>query len=120
MYSFTLATKNLDCNYHVLSETSDGLMYKCDHCGAVNVVYKNIGIKLNIQTYRQFYEALRGAYERFMNRVDSTDLIIKVATPYVGIDLLFTQSEMEDLLDMINRADLLIQVTQLTKISCNE
>ena len=110
----------MDCSYHVLSETNDGLMYKCDDCGAVNVVYNNIGIKLNIQTYRQFYEALRAAYERFMNSIDSPDLIIKVATPYVGIDLLFTQSEMEELLDMINRADLLIQVTQLTKITQNE
>ncbi len=110
----------MSCNYKILSESKDGLIYKCYGCGAISVVYRNIGIKLNIRTYGQFERALRSAYNAFINKSDNPDLIIKVTTPYEGIDLLFTQEEMEDLLDMINRADLLIQVAQLTQIPCNE
>ena len=93
MMLFTFDSKyNVD-NQHIISESKAGVIYKCDDCCCFNIVYKNVCINLDLETYPQFYTVLLSAYQRFILSDKESEKLIKISTPYAGLTLFLPEKK---------------------------
>lgn len=98
-----------------LSECCDGFIGICECCSNVNLLYKNIAIKLKEEEFEYF--------RNYLNELNPDDFIIKsrhgrnvfMRTPVKNIVLCFSKYELKELTMLFNEATLMLTAYKILK-----
>lgn len=79
-----------------LAQDGDNKVVYCHQCEAFHINYETISIDLKKVAVETLINNLRLYYQRYKGAVDPTHRCIHIGTPYMGIRLLLSISDLED------------------------
>ena len=94
------------CKYSILAELPNAKIQYCHHCNTVVLIYNNILLNFNIKGFESFKEELASCYDYHARNCLGTKRDITFTTKIEGMHLLFSLSEVGELLMLVQEAQL--------------
>lgn len=97
----------------LLSESNEAYIAKCKCCSKINVIYKNIALKLSLEEFyffKHYFDQINPEYY-FLESYTGKNIFVN--SPIRNIVFCFSSEEVEELKKILNEAAVMMQVFEI-------
>ncbi|MEM6379405.1 MAG: DUF6686 family protein [Bacteroidota bacterium] len=98
---------------NILYHGKKGYVTHCTCCQSFQIAFGNTIIYHDEQDYQSFIKVLETYFKTFQNKVKPNCRCIQINTPVQNFNLLFSLSELTELINILNKAFLVFQAERL-------
>ena len=93
------------CDFNNLSSNENGFVLRCRQCGYYQIGFAGLMLSLNTGDYDKFCRLIEHLSEKDIPEAQWSARHIVIPTPYYGVNLLLCKNEIDDLQQLVFRAE---------------
>ncbi|SEA03313.1 hypothetical protein SAMN05192529_106150 [Arachidicoccus rhizosphaerae] len=93
------------CDFNNLSSSENGFILRCRQCGYYQIGFAGVMLSLNIEDYTKFCQLIEHLATKQVPVEKWSARHIVIPTPYYGVNMLLCKHEIDDLSQLISKAD---------------
>ncbi|MCC6690507.1 MAG: hypothetical protein IT235_03145 [Bacteroidia bacterium] len=101
------------CNLKPLHRTEQGYIANCEQCNQIQMVFGTNVVVMDRNEFQNFRSSISRLTALNQNNLFAESKSIVLPTPCPQVYFLFTQNQVEELLDLLNQASLMLEANEI-------
>lgn len=95
----------------IINKNDVGVIFMSTQCGCLNVCLRNVCLHIDRESLIGFTQMVEDIYHR--NAHHDEDKIVRVSTPYAGLNFYFTLEDIKLIINLTSEAELLLSAMEI-------